>query len=371
MLAAGIIFADSHHEHVDELTRRRTMASIPFGGRYRLVDFQLSNFVNADVTKIAVVTRRNYQSLMDHIGSGKDWDLSRRNGGVMIFPPYGYYASDISSDNRYGALQSIIGYISKCQEEDIIMVDCDSASVVDYSKALEQHIERKADLTVCYCKMIVTENLSHNMCYELAENERIVSGSLHSEVGEMANIGTNAWIIKRKVLYNLLVNSTAHGARSFTRDVLLPNLKNLRSFGYLHTGIYLDIHSMESYFEQNMKLLDSKVRDEVFNQKNLSVYTKVRDSAPTKYGLEAKVVNSYIADGCVIEGTVINSILFRGVKVEKNTIIENSILMQDTDTGEDVHLNYVITDKNVTIRNHQTLSGCKKIPYYLAKNVMI
>jgi glucose-1-phosphate adenylyltransferase len=370
MLAAAIIFADSHQEHMDELTRRRTMASIPFGGRYRLVDFALSNLVNADITKVAVVTQRNYQSLMDHIGSGKDWDLSRRNGGVMIFPPYSYYKNETLAENRLDYLRSVMGYISKCQEDHIVLLDCDSVNVIDFDEVLKQHIDNNADITICYKKTEITEALENNMSFELDENGRVIKASLKSEVGKTANTSINAWVVKRKLLFNLISDSIVRGAKSFRKDILMPNVESLRMFGYRHDGVYLKINSMESYFEQNMQMLNKDIRNQIFGE-NEVIYTKVRDSAPTKYGAASKVVNSYIADGCEIEGTVINSILFRGVRVGKDAVVENSILMQDTDTGELVKLNYVITDKNVTIRNNQTLSGCKTVPYYLSKNMMV
>ena len=370
MLAAAIVFADAHLETMDELTRRRTVASIPFGGRYRLIDFALSNLVNADITKVAVVTERNYQSLMDHIGSGKDWDLSRRNGGVMIFPPFSYYKNEKLSENRLDNLRSLLGYISKCQEEHIVLLDCDSVNVIDFDKALKEHIDRNADITICYKETLVNPDLEDNMSFEFDENGRAISGTLKSEIGKTANTSINAWIIKRKLLFNLINDSVVRGARSFRKDILLPNISSLRVFGYRHEGAYLKIRSMESYFENNMLMLNAEVRNQIFGE-NETIYTKVRDSAPTRYGENCKVVNSYIADGCEIEGTVINSILFRGVRVGKGAVVENSILMQDTDTGELVKLNYVITDKNVTIRNNQTLSGCKTVPYYLSKNMMV
>ncbi len=370
MLAAAIVFADAHLETMDELTRRRTVASIPFGGRYRLIDFALSNLVNADITKVAVITQRNYQSLMDHIGSGKDWDLSRRNGGVMIFPPFSYYKNETLAENRLDYLRSLTGYISKCQEEHIVLLDCDSVNVIDFNKALEEHISNNADITICYKETLVTKDLSDNMSFEFNEKGRVTNATLTSEIGKTANTSINAWIIKRKLLFNLISDSVARGAKSFRKDILLPNVNSLRMFGYRYDGEYLKIRTIESYFENNMKMLDSSIRNNIFGE-NEVIYTKVRDSAPTRYGEASQVVNSYIADGCDIEGTVKNSILFRGVHVGKGTVVENSILMQDTDTGELVKLNYVITDKNVTIRNNQTLSGCKTVPYYLSKNMMV
>lgn len=371
MRALGVIFSNIHSDTIDELTQRRTLASVPFGGRYRLIDFALSNMVNANISKVGVIAKRNYQSLMDHIGSGKDWDLSRRNGGVTVFPPFGNYRSDTLYGNRLEALKGIMGFITKAHEEQVLMVDCDSVNVIDYSDVLRQHNETNADITVVYQKNIVTEDLRIHMGFKVNDDNQITEASLTSEVGKEGNISLNAWVIKRRLLYSLIDEAVAHGASDFERDIILPNIATLRIFGYHHEGIYLHISTMANYFKNNMLLLNKDVREQLFEQKGLSIYTKVRDSAPTKYGCFAEVENSFIADGCLVEGKVINSILFRGVKVGKNTIIKDSILMQDTITGDNVSLNCVITDKNVTIRDRHHLSGCPAIPYYIGKGIMV
>lgn len=371
MRALGIIFSDLHTDTVDELTRFRTLASVPFGGRYRLVDFALSNMVNAGITRVGIIAKRNYQSLMDHIGSGKDWDLSRRNGGVTIFPPFGNYRSDSLYANRLEAIKGLMGFISKANEEYVLMVDCDSVNVIDYHQVIQEHEERNADITVVYQKAEITPDLHPHMSLTIGEAGRVTSASLTSDVGTTANMAVNAWVIKRKLLYNLIDEALAHGANNFERDIILHNTSLLNIYASEYEGPYLHISSLATYFSNNMKLLDSQVRAEIFEQKNQAIYTKVRDSAPTKYGKDAVVERCYIADGCVIEGTVRNSILFRGVKIGKNTVVENSILMQDTITGEHVKLNCVVADKNVTIRDRRNLSGCETIPYYLGKNVMV
>ena len=369
MGAAGIILADGKLGQIDELIRRRTVASIPFGGRFRLVDFALSNMVNANITQVGIITKRNYQSLMDHIGSGKDWDLSRRNGGVIIFPPFGHYNSDALFGNFIEALQGIIGFITKCPEENIVLTECDSVNVIDYSEALAQHEDTNADITVIYQKVKDDQVKVGALTIEVDKHAKVMSASLFNKNKEAKNVSVGAYVIKRKLLLNLLAEAAAKGATSFEQEIIINNINTLRVFGYLYEGVYLPINSMESYYANNMALLNTKVFGQVLD--TIPIYTKVRDSAPTKYGLNSKVDNSLIADGCIIEGTVINSILFRGVKVGKGTVVKDSILMQDTIVSENVKLHAVITDKNVTIRDHQELSGCAKLPYYIYKNMMV
>ena len=369
MGAAGIIFSDGNIGQIDELVRRRTEASIPFGGRYRLIDFALSNMVNADIIQVAVISKRNYQSLMDHIGSGKDWDLSRRNGGVSIFPPFGNYKSGNVYANQIEALQGIIGFITKCPEEHLILTECDSVNVIDYPDVLEQHIDTNADITLIYKEQELDNAAEEYLVVETDEFGRVKSGSLLNNTNGVKKVVINAFVIKRKLLQVLLSEAASKGATSLEQEFILNNISSLRVFGYNYTGVYLPINSMENYYKNNMALLDEEVRKQVLEV--APIYTKVRDSAPTKYGQNAVVENSFIADGCIIEGQVINSILFRGVKIGKDTVIKNCILMQDTMVLDNVHLNAVVTDKNVTIRSHQDLSGCAKLPYYVAKNTMI
>ena len=371
MKALGIIFSNIHNETIDELTRKRTSASIPFGGRYRLIDFALSNLVNAGVDNVGILAQKNYQSLMDHLGSGKDWDLSRRNGGLVIFPPFGNYKIDTLYTSRLEALISIKGFIENQKEELVVLMDCDSANIIDFNEIFDFHLNKGADITILYRHGKCEKDLEKNMNFILNEEGRITKANLKSKIGTITNSCINMFILNRRLLQGLLEEAISQGMESFHRDLIFNNIKSLKIYGYEHKGVYLHVYSMENYFKYNMALLNRETKEALFGNKNHRVYTKVRDSAPTRYGFHAKVENSFIADGCEIEGTVINSILFRGVKIGRGTIVKNSILMQDTITGDNVKLNYVITDKNVTIRNRNHLSGCEKIPYYLGKNTMV
>ena len=367
MKAAGIIFANVQNEMLDELTRKRTTASLPFGGRYRLIDFALSNLISADIVDVAVIAQKNYQSLMDHVGSGKDWDLSRRNGGLRVFPPFGSWKSDFLYSTRLESLKSITGFINKVKDDTLVLMDCDSVSVVDFEDVLKQHVDKHADITVVYQETEVEDVLKDHMSFEVNEEGRIIKGALKSEVGTHAKVGINIWVVNRHLLASLVDDAIAQGYEHFEKDIILRNINSLNIFGYEYKGILLPITTMENYFKNNMKLLEKETRDAIFEQDNHRIYTKVRDSAPTRYGSNTKVVNSFIAEGCEIEGTVINCILFRGVRVAKGTVIKNSILMQDTIVGTSCNLDHVITDKNVSIRDRNNLMGCEKVPYYLGK----
>lgn len=371
MKALGIIFANLQNENIDELTRKRTTASIPFGGRYRLIDFALSSLVNAEISKVAVLAQKNYQSLMDHLGSGKDWDLSRRSGGITIFPPFGNYKSDFIYTTHLEALKSIVGYLNRSTEEYVVLMDCDSIHTVDLGEALEYHISKNADITLIYNHGVVEKSMANFMNVETNEDGRVTKMSLNSVPGTKQNISMKLLIFGRRYLLSLIDEAIALGQTSFERDILFNNVNSLNIYAYEYKGVWMKVTTMEDYYRYSMELLKDEVRNGVFGNPDHRIFTKVRDSVPTKYGKNAKVENSFIADGTEIEGTVINSILFRGAKVGKNTVVENSIIMQDTIIGDNVKLNCVVTDKNVTIKDRNNLSGCEKLPYYVSKNVMI
>ena len=373
MTAAGLIFANTHDNSIPEMTRLRTMASVPFGGRYRLIDFALSNMVNSDITKVGVITHYNYQSLLDHIGNGKDWDLARRSGGIKILPPYiTMFDSSTSGVNRsrMDALKGAVNFINRCSEDYVVMSDCDVICNIDLKAVLEAHEKSGADLT------FVTKVVDAGSMYvegtmpvvRVDENGRVTDfAEEHLEQGKVT-ISTNIMVATRTYLQNVVQEAASHGYTSFFKDIIAKSLNRANYRAYEYDGVFAKIGSMEGYFACSMALLDEDTRKGIWGVPNRPILTKVRNSAPTKYCGDAKIVNSVVADGCVVEGTVENSILFRGVKVGKGTVVKNSILMQDTYTGENVLLNCVITDKNVMIKDGRMLSGCESMPFYIGKN---
>lgn len=377
MSVAGLIFSNIHDSSIPELTNIRTMASVPFGCRYRLVDFPLSNMVNSGITKIGIITHDNYQSLMDHIGTGKDWDLARRSGGIRILPPFisttGVAGGNKLYTSRLEALMGVTGFISRCAEDDIVLSDCDGICNLDLNEVLSKHAETNADVTV------VTRPLAHGETLP-ADGATIISSNRDGEIVDLESyryatdtveISTNILVIKRTFLLNLLSEASAHGYTHFYRDALVRRIGKARLYRYCYEGIYLQITSMENYFAASMRLLASDVRHGLFGVERRPIYTKLRNSAPTIYAEGSHVVNSYVADGCVIEGTVENSIIFRGVHIGKGTVVKNSVLMQGSFTGSNVMLHCVITDKNVTIRDGRVLSGHETMPFFIPKGAML
>lgn len=376
MAVAGLIFSNIHNSSMPELTSVRTMASVPYGCRYRLVDFPLSNMVNSGITKIGIITHNNYQSLMDHIGTGKDWDLARRSGGIRILPPF---ISSYDSANggklystRLEALMGVTNFISKCSEEYMVLSDCDAICTIDLNQVLEDHIKKNADITIVTRKVSEKKDIPSDGATEMKcdENGFATEVSAYIDHDRPAEISTNIMIVNRLFLLNAVNDASAHGYRHFYKDIIARRVKSARINCYHYEGIYLQITSLESYFRCSMQLLNPEVRGGLFDESK-PIYTKLRNSAPTVYAEGSDVKNSYVADGCVIEGTVENSIIFRGVHVGKGTVVKNSILLQDTYTGDNVSLNCVITDKNVVIRNNRVLSGHESMPFFISKGAMV
>lgn len=378
MKAAGLIFSNIHDKNLPEMTAKRTMASLPFGGRYRLVDFTLSNMVNSGITKVGIITHNNYRSLVDHIGTGKDWDLARRSGGIMILPPFITSFDNPRAGKLYStrleALMGTMDFINHCNEDVIILSDCDSVCNIDFSDVLEYHEKNGADVTIVTKRMTVNkEKMSAETAIVYADEDGSAKEFVeytYQITGEQ-DVSTNIIVLNKEYMLSMLNTSIAHGYTEFYHQALSSTMGTSKIMVYRCDGYYKEIGSIQQYFKANMDLLDSDVRDQIFGEKTRPVYTKVRNSAPAKFGKDAVVKNSLIADGCVIEGTVENSILFRGVRVRKNTVVKNCVLLQDTSVGENVMLNCVISDKNANINDERTLSGHETQPFYIAKGKSI
>lgn len=368
--AIGIIFPNSYDNLVPELAGDRLMASIPFAGRYRIIDFLLSSLANSGISNIAIVVRENYHSLMDHLGSGRAWDLLRKNGGLSIFPPYAEKNMKVYS-GRVEALESILPYLKSKKEKYVIMMDANIAVDFDFNAMLAEHIESGADVTVAYTEQEIPAELiragAHgDMYYTLKlDDGRVRRIFMNSEMCGKQNLSMNIYIMDREALIDKIHAAFVRGYSYFERDILAPRLEKYNIRGYKYDGYYARICGLKSYFDENMKLLDDENLDALFT--GGQIYTKIRDDNPTRYINGCKTKNNLVADGCVIEGDVENCVLFRGVKIAKGAKIRNSVLMQDTVVKAGARLDYVVTDKNVTIEVGQELKGTDTQPFYVAK----
>lgn len=366
----GLIFANMHDSTINDLTKLRTMGSVPFGARYRLIDFALSNMVNSGINTIGVITKANYQSLLDHLGSGAEWDLARKTGGLHLLPPYGHINGGLYR-GRLEALAGVVDFLRHCDEEYVFISDTDVIANIDLKKIVENHEETGADITVVYAKEVCdAERTRTKTVLSVNDSGKIYDVLVRPEISGEHNVSLNMFVIKKSFLIELVIEKASKNLYSFEVDVLQHMLPELNVYGYRFEGYHAQIDGIKTYFKSNMELMNADVRKELFNH-NDPIYTKVRDEAPAKYGLESECKNSIIADGCVIEGKVENSVLFRGVKVGKNAVVRNCILMQDTVVGEKCEMNYVIADKNVNIGNFRSIGGTEDYPVFVGKGASV
>lgn len=363
--ALGIIFPNCYDDLLPEMTCERTMASVPFGSRYRMIDFVLSSMSNCGISNISVLVKKNYHSLMDHLGAGREWDLSRKHGGLNIVPPF--YEENVKVyGGRVETLASIVNFLSIQKEKYVIMSDANLAVNVDFSSFIERHVENGADVTMYYQSIPIPESI-HNHNHTLkVENGRVVELLTNDNRPGIQNLSMNIYIMERETLIQMIRDANIRNLTSFERDILSRNLALLNVQGIQYTGYVARICDMKSYYDENMKLLKPENLAALFGGKN-TIYTKIRDDAPTRYAMDCRIKNSMVADGCIIEGDVENSILFRGVRVKKDAKVRNCVLMQDTVVEEGADVEYVVTDKRVKITADKQLNGTDTFPVYVAK----
>ena len=373
--ALGIIFPNSYDSLVPDLVSERLMASIPFASRYRMCDFMISSMVHCGIDNISILVRKNYHSLLDHLGNGREWDLARKNGGLNIVPPFAQKQIKVFS-GRIEALESIRGYLMKQTEKYVILSDANIAVNFDFNALLDAHIKSGADVTMVYRKQEIPQSLIRqstagmDLYYALGINGDRVSKIYINpkESGEM-NFSLNIYVIDRELLIRMVDEAYLHGDVYFVRDILEKKIDQLDVRGFCYDGYVAHIHDMNSYFEENMRLLKEENINALFSGNQ--IYTKIRDDNPTRYINGAKAKNVMVADGCVIEGEVENSVLLRGVKIGKGAKVKNCVLMQDTVIEDNVSVEYVITDKNVTISEGKSLTGNDTFQVYVAKGQVV
>lgn len=367
--ALGIIFSNMHDEEMQEITNCRTMGALPFGGRYRLIDFPLSNMHNSGITSVGVIAKSNYQSLMEHLGSGKEWDLSRKRDGLFVFPPFSRSSAGIYK-NKIEALNGVMTYIKKSRFDYVVITDCDIICNLNWKKPLHYHINRNADITVLYYPIEPDNSLKSETLYTISQDGFVTDIQLNQEIKEPSLVGTNMWIIKKDFLIHLISDAVAHNLEDFERDIMQKNLNRYRIAAWKVDGYVRKTNSIYNYFGANMDILTPSLKEDLF-YKNGAIYTKVMDEYPTRYSNSAKVKNCLIADGCTIEGHVENSIIFRGVTISKEASVCNSIIMNGTNIGKNVSLDYVLSDKNVIFNDKCKLVGCDKHPIYINKGSIL
>jgi glucose-1-phosphate adenylyltransferase len=360
----GIIFAND--VAIDALTEKRTMASLPFGGRYRQVDFHLSNLAAAGIRHVGIVSRSNYQSLMNHVGSGEEWGLELEEGGLEFLTPYALGKAD-SYRGKLENLYAVLDFLKFSEDEYVVLTDSSILTNLDVKDIVKQHKNSGKDITI-----VVKPGV--------ANNQKVLDLALKAENGEISDIvvsypaaegylaSMDLFVVGRQWLIEKVQALVAHDKYHMDRDLVLGlwNAGQLSINVYEYNGVALYNESTEEYFANSMALLKKEVREGLFGGHH-AIFTKVRDRVPTYYGDCCEVENCMIADGCQLEGEVEDSVLFRNVTICKGAEVENCVIMNDTVVGEGAKLEYVILDKNVTVSPNAKLVGTAKNPIIIKR----
>lgn len=360
---AGIINLDHEQDGLDELTYFRCGAAVPFAGRYRMIDFAISNMINSKIESIAVFARRKYRSLMDHLEHGKAWDLDHKRGGLFILPPDWNDPTDISR----GDLQHFhnnMDFIHRTLADYILVTGSLNICNIDFQDVVKEHKQSNADVTVIYKKvdkLYPEHRLAHKLT--LDENNRVTA--IHNEQ-KNKNVYMEMYLVKKNYISMLIEECIAHGYSNLFLHAIKAKLPNIHIHAYEYKGVHALINSVESYYRNSAMLLNEEEYEALFKEDS-PIFTKVKDEAPAKYLQDAIVNNTLVANGCVISGQVEDSILFRGVKVGKGAVIKNSIIMQRCDIDSDAVLENVILDKDCKISSGRRLVGAKEKPFIVAK----
>lgn len=367
----GIIFSNIHDAALGDLTKHRTLASVPFGGRYRLIDFVLSNMANANLNTVGIITKYNYQSLMDHLGSCAEWDLNRKNGKVVILPPFGTGQTNVYQ-GKLEALYGAMTFLKKAKGDYVLLSDCNVLCNIDYENVLRSHIKSGAKVTVIANREEPEYEGQTQGLVLCEEDERVTDVALHHTYTKDNLLGMGMYIIDKTYLIDIVENSVAHGLYDFEKNFLQKYFiqDNIHINTYEFKKTVLRNQDIASYFQNHCKLLDDSVRNDIFDPQN-PIYTKVRDEVPTYYDERAIVNDCLIADGCRIKGTVEDSILFRDVTIEEGAIVRHAIIMQGTVIGSGADISYAIIDKDVAITEERTLKATENHPIIILKGERI
>ena len=370
MEAMGIIFSNIYDSKMGNLTWERTSGSIPFGGRYRQIDFVLSNMSNSGIRNIGIITKYNYQSLMDHLANCEDWDL-HLGENVRFLPPYatghtGAYRGKLE------ALQTALPVLERSDAEYVILSDTTVLCAIDFAEVVDAHVASGCDLTVVAKAGRADGRRTQTLALKVDDSGKVIDLAVDYCAPKDYLSGMSMFVIERKKLLNIIQELVPHGKCYFERDFVLPqyNEGKLKIHVYPFHNVVMFNDSTVEYYKNSMRLLDEDVRHGLYRSE-VPIYTKVRDAVPTLYGENGRTPNCLVADGCHIFGNANHSVIFREVDLDEDTQVESSVLMQGSKVGARSQLRYVILDKNVTVKPDTRLQGTPEHPLYISKGVTV
>jgi len=368
----GICLSDPHPDQAGDGSPIRTLSAARFAGRYRLVDFMLSNMVNSKIFNIGMILNSQYQSLISHIGMGKEWDLARKSGGVTFFPPY--YSDERRSVNSEldGPLQRAAEFLVESKSEYVVLADSTIVYNMDYRKVYEAHIKSNADVTAVYTKKKITPGERENtVSFTISDEGRVTKVEMAPPNADQVSVSLGVYIMHKRHFIQLAAGEKNCGMLRFSRVLLNSALERLNVAAYEFKGYSAHICSVETFFYYNLEMLERDNRNSLFDFEGRRIFTNLRDSLPTKYGKTADIKNSLIADGCRIDGTVINSTICRNVRIAAGAVIKNCVLQDDTIVEKNATLDCIITDRSVVISENRSMMGYRTYPVYIERGRVI
>ncbi len=368
----GIIYTGERDSYLRELTTMRAVAAVPVAGRYRVIDFLVSSFVNSDIPNVGVIMQKNYHSLMDHLGSGKEWDLHGKNDGLFILPPF------LTSDNigvYQGSLEALhanLGYIRRSRQDYVLLTNSLIVFNADFRDMVRTYEKSGADVCMMYTKNPEMQRMEHGIYLDVDEQGFVLDMEIDPTKPRYENTSLEVTFLKKDLLMNLIDRGVSRGYHDLMRNVFQRMIRDagLRVAGYEYKQPCYRIDSIQSYFHFNMEVIRPEIRNSLFCDAR-PVYTKLRDEMPARYLDHAVMSNSIVADGCIVDGEVTHSVLFRGVKIGRGARVKNCIVMQDSVIEENVVLENCILDKQAIIKKGGKLIGPPSYPIVISKNMTI
>ena len=365
----GVIYTGEKDDFLRDLTKVRAIAAMPVCGRYRVIDFLVSSMVNSGMRNVGVIMQKNYQSLMDHLGSGKEWDLHGKNDGLFILPPF------LNADENNGvykgsidALHSNMGYLRRSRQEYVLLTNSIIVYNANFTDAFAKFKASGADIMMLYTRNPDMQRANYGAYLDVGEDGYVRDVEVDPTKPKYDCTSMDVFIMKKSLLLDLVDTAAAHRYHELLGDIILRSVRDngMKVMGYEYTDLCYRLDSVENYLKFNMDCLDPDIRHQLFPE-DRPVYTKVRDQLAARYMENANVINSMVADGSMINGTVEHSVLFRGVKIGKGAHVKNCIIMQDGVIEDGVYLENCILDKNVFIKAGEKVIGTKYYPVCVDK----
>ena len=356
MKAIGIILAAGNNKLMRELSYKRAVAAMPVAGSYRSIDFALSNMSNSKIQKVAVITQYNARSLNEHLSSSKWWDFGRKQGGLFVFTP------TITADSSYwyrGTADSLyqnLHFLKSSHEPYVVIASGDGVYKLDFNKVLEYHIEKKADITIVVKNMQDRSEINRFGVITMNNDNRITYIDEKPLETNLSMVSTGIYVIRRRLLIELIEKAAEEDRHDFVRDILVRYKNIKRIYGYELKSYWRNISSVDSYYKTNMEFLNKDTRDYFFKQYP-DIYSKVDDLPPAKYNYGANVRNSLVSSGCIVNGTIENSVLFKKIYVGNNSVIKNSIILSNAYIGDNAYIENCIVESGSTIKANSRYVG--------------